>query len=141
MSELLSGKDANPELDPMGSLVDADMGAFLIWIDQQRLAWAEQSSFLVWFEDHSEALIVSPDLPRNTESGTSVDMNWLLRQIGQARPPAVGRKGPQSRAAKAAALHPHCEDSLLNKIDSNEDMLDFLNSASFSIERTPHADS
>jgi hypothetical protein len=119
MSELLSGKNANPEVDPAGSLIDADMGAFLMWIDQQRLAGAEQASFLVWFEDHSEALVVSPDLPRNTESATSVDMKRLLGQIGQKE------------------LRPDRDNAVLDRIDTNEDMLDFLNHAKY---RGPRAE-
>lgn len=38
MNELLSAKDENTELDPMGSLIDADLGAFYMWVDQQRLS-------------------------------------------------------------------------------------------------------
>ncbi|MGH9470152.1 MAG: hypothetical protein ACRD1N_07410, partial [Terriglobia bacterium] len=82
MNELLSGQDARPQPDPAGSLIDADMGAYLMWIEQQRLAGARQASFLVWFEDHSQALVISPDLPRNTESSNPGNMRWLLRQAG-----------------------------------------------------------
>lgn len=81
MNELLSGKEQNPEVDPMGSLIDADMGAFYMWNDQQRLSGANEASFLLWFENHSEALVISPSLPRNTESNSRVDMQWLLAQV------------------------------------------------------------
>src|SRR5579872_2720307 len=37
MNELLSNAGATPELDPEGSLIDADMGAYYHWINQQRL--------------------------------------------------------------------------------------------------------
>src|SRR5260370_22732163 len=40
MNELLSGKEQNPELDAPGSLIDGDMGAYYMWIDQQRLSGA-----------------------------------------------------------------------------------------------------
>ena len=39
MNELLSARHADPELDPLGSLVDADMGAYYTWLNQQRLTW------------------------------------------------------------------------------------------------------
>ena len=81
MNEMLSGKNQNPELDPTGSLIDADMGAYLTWLDQQRLPAAEQSSFLVWFENHNEALAIAPTLPRGTESNNPVDLHWLVQQI------------------------------------------------------------
>ena len=81
MNELISGKPSNITLDPQGSLLDADMGAYLTWVNQQRLAGAEQSSFLVWFEDHSEALAIAPSLPRGTESSSAIDLGGLLAQI------------------------------------------------------------
>jgi len=69
-------------MDAPGSLIDADMGAFYMWLDQQRLSGAEEASFLIWFEDQHEAFVVSPSLPRNTESNSRVDMHWLLAQTG-----------------------------------------------------------
>jgi hypothetical protein len=82
MNELLSGNEQTIEMDAPGSLIDADMGAYYMWLEQQRLPGAEQSSFLIWFEDHAEALVVSPSLPRNTESNARVDLRWLLAQTG-----------------------------------------------------------
>jgi hypothetical protein len=81
MNELLMAEPTKPELDPMGSLIDADMGAFYMWLDEQRLPGAKQSSFLAWFEGHNQALIVGPGLPANTTSDQSVDMQWLLKQV------------------------------------------------------------
>ncbi len=82
MNELLAGDERNVEMDAPGALIDADMGAYYMWLGQQRLAGAEQSSFLIWFEDHAEAFVVSPKLSRNTESNARVDMRWLLAQTG-----------------------------------------------------------
>ncbi|HUI43333.1 MAG TPA: hypothetical protein VL523_15320 [Terriglobia bacterium] len=81
MNEMLSGEKQNPALDPEGSLIDADMGAFYTWLNQGRLAGAERSSFLVWFEGHQEALAIAPALPRNTESDSSIDLKELVGQI------------------------------------------------------------
>jgi hypothetical protein len=78
MNELLSDSIATPELDPLGSLVDADMGSYYHWINQQRLAGAEHSSFLVWFEGHREALVISPSLPRGVLSDSPMDLKGLL---------------------------------------------------------------
>ncbi len=78
MNELLTGGDSNPELDLTGSLIDADMGAYYQWINQQRLPGAERSSFLVWFEGHSQALAIAPSLPRGTESNSNLDLGQLL---------------------------------------------------------------
>jgi hypothetical protein len=80
MNELLQG-EATVELDAPGSLVDADMGSYYIWLDQQRLANVEQSSFLVWFEEHNQALGIGPSLPRGTHSDSHADLQQLLQWI------------------------------------------------------------
>ena len=78
MNELLSGSGSNIELDPMGSLIDADMGAYYQWINQQRLPGSERSSFLVWFEGHNQAVAIAPSLPRGTESNSALNLGELL---------------------------------------------------------------
>jgi len=65
----------------VGSLIDADMGAYYHWINQQRLSGAERSSFLVWFEGHNKALAIAPSLPRGTESNGPIDLQQLLTQL------------------------------------------------------------
>ena len=81
MNELIAAPREAPTLDPQGSLVDANMGAYLTWLNQQRLSGAYQSSFLVWFEDHQEALAIGPSLPRGTASGSPVGLPQLLGMI------------------------------------------------------------
>lgn len=78
MNELISATQANVELDPAGSLVDADMGSYYTYLNQQRLTGAERSSFLVWFEGHSEAVVIGPAMPRGTASSNSTDLKQLL---------------------------------------------------------------
>jgi hypothetical protein len=78
MNELLSAMSASPEFDFVGSLVDADMGAYYNWVNQQRLPGGEQSSFLVWFEGHNQALAVGPSTPRGTESTSAADLEQVL---------------------------------------------------------------
>lgn len=78
MNELLSGKQDQAELDPLGSLIDADMGAYYNWINQQRLPGAERASFLVWFENHNQAVAIGPAIPRGTESESATDLGQLL---------------------------------------------------------------
>jgi hypothetical protein len=78
MNELLSNAGGTPELDPVGSLIDADMGTYYHWINQQRLQGYDRSAFLVWFEGHSQALVIAPTLPRGTQSSSSLDLGQLL---------------------------------------------------------------
>jgi len=78
MNEMISGGQNRPELDPLGSLVDADFGSYYNWLNQQRLPGAEQSTFLVWFEGHSQAVAIGPSWPRGTQSDAPADMKKLL---------------------------------------------------------------
>lgn len=78
MNDLLSNSQAKPELDFIGSLVDADMGAYYHWINQQRLPGASESVFLAWFEGRQQAMVVSPALPHGVESDSSINLGKLL---------------------------------------------------------------
>jgi hypothetical protein len=80
MNELLAGINKE-DVDPVGSLVDADMGAYYNWLNQQRLPGADASSFLVWFEGHSQAVVISPSTPRGTESVEPTDVRRLLSWV------------------------------------------------------------
>jgi hypothetical protein len=79
MNELLADKDPHPEVDPIGSLVDAQMGAYYHWINQQRLPEAERSAFLIWFEGHGDALLIAPTLPRGVRSTSEMDLKQLVK--------------------------------------------------------------
>jgi hypothetical protein len=81
MNELLSRIHGDSELDPIGSLIDADMGAYYNWLNQQRLSGAEKSSFLVWFEGHNAGVAIGPSFPRGTESTSVADVGQVLSWI------------------------------------------------------------
>lgn len=78
MSEMLALTKESVGEDPAGSLVDADMGAYYNWLNQQRLSGAPQSSFIAWFEEHGTAIAIGPAVPRATVSNSVVDMRRLL---------------------------------------------------------------
>ena len=78
MNELLNSTDTHVELDPAGSLIDADMAAWYHWLNQQRLSGADRSTFLVWFEAQQQALVVAPSLPRGVASDSVIDLKALL---------------------------------------------------------------
>jgi len=80
LGELLSEGRDTPALDAMGSLIDADMGAWYTWLNQQRLTGADQSRFLVWFEDHGEALAIAPGLKAGVVA-EFIDMKGLLARL------------------------------------------------------------
>jgi len=81
MNELLSATSSGGELDLIGSLIDGDMGAYYNWINQQRLPGADKSAFIAWFEDHKEALVIGPSVPRGTESSTPAEIKQLLSWV------------------------------------------------------------
>ena len=80
MNELLAEHQRPPELDPQGSLIDADMGAYYTWINQQRLAGDDKSAFLAWFEDHGEAVAIAPGLSAASVRTQPIDWrSWSAR--------------------------------------------------------------
>ena len=95
MNELLAEAQRRPELDPQGSLVDADMGAYYTWLNQQRLSGAEQATFLVWFEDHAEAVAIGPGFDGGRPFG------------GADRTSGPGREGVQGRLVRASRYVPY----------------------------------
>lgn len=84
MNELLSSSGGRLEVDPAGSLLDADMAAWYHWLNQQRLPGADRSTFLVWFEAQRQALLVAPSLPRNVVSDSALDLKAILALASSA---------------------------------------------------------
>jgi hypothetical protein len=82
MDEMISESSQEMGVDPQGSLIDADMGSYYIWLNQCRLPGANASSFLVWFEEHGIACCVSPLHKPGTESDQPVDLAQLIRSAG-----------------------------------------------------------
>jgi hypothetical protein len=75
-------EDTTPqEFDVRGSLIDADLGAYYTWINQERLSESDKSVFLVWFENHNEALAIAPHLERGAQSKEEISLETLLRRI------------------------------------------------------------
>ena len=78
MNELLKRNPLTQPVDPEGSLVDADMGAYYTWINQNRLIGADQAYFLVWYEAQTLALAVGPTMPAGTTSTVNVKLGKIL---------------------------------------------------------------
>ena len=96
MNELLAEAQRRPDLDPQGSLVDADMGAYYTWLNQQRLSGAEQASFVAWFEDHEEAVAIGPAFAPNQRSDAPIELRDILARVSLP-----------IRAATEGTLNPH----------------------------------
>ena len=78
--EELSGIQEKVVLDPAGSLLDADMGAYYTWINLQRLSGSDQSCFLAWFEGHGDAIVVGPGFSAGATSPAKLNLAELLRR-------------------------------------------------------------
>ena len=78
MDELLRADSGKPGVDPRGSLIDADIGAFYTWINLQRLPVADRSRFIVCLEDGSEALAVGPGLSKGTISDSKCSLQKIV---------------------------------------------------------------
>jgi hypothetical protein len=74
----LSHPDREQAPDGPGSLIDAEMGAYLSYVNLMRLPHAERASLLVWHEGYGQALLVGPDLPRGVESNSAMTLKGLL---------------------------------------------------------------
>lgn len=81
MNELLGEHQRPPDPDPRGSLIDADMGAYYTWLNQQRLPGDDQAAFLACFEDHDEAVAIAPSMERGKQSGAPIDLADLAARI------------------------------------------------------------
>jgi hypothetical protein len=81
MNELLAEAKGKPELDPQGSVIDADMGAYYTWLNQQRLAGADQSGFLAWFEGGTEAMAIGPKFKRASVSEAPITLADIVGQV------------------------------------------------------------
>lgn len=81
MNELLADGGERADVDPIGSLVDADMGAYYNWLNQQRLADADKAAFVAWFEGHNSGIVIGPGIPRGTQSDTRMDMKQVLSWV------------------------------------------------------------
>ncbi len=89
MNELLAEHQRPPELDPQGSLIDADMGAYYTWLNQQRLSGRREVGI--------------PGVVRGSRRGGG---NRAGARAGQAlrQPGRPGRSDRADRMIRAPAL-------------------------------------
>jgi hypothetical protein len=79
MNEML--KDETAANDAPGSLMDADMGAYYTWVNQQRLAGAETAGFLALSQSRGKAIVIGPGLAKGSISRTPVSLEELLTSL------------------------------------------------------------
>ncbi|MFL6417649.1 MAG: hypothetical protein ACJ74Y_18505 [Bryobacteraceae bacterium] len=79
INDLVIRKVADADLDPAGSLVDADMAAYYTWLELQKLPGAERAVFLAWFPGRGEALACSPSMAANVISTSRIKIAKILQ--------------------------------------------------------------
>ena len=78
MNEMLAGTAPPTAPDLAGSLLDADMGAYYTWINQQRLAGAGSAVFVAYSEARRQAVAIGPGLPKATTSPNQFPIAKLI---------------------------------------------------------------
>ena len=74
----ISHPDREQAPDGPGSLIDAEMGAYLSYVNLMRLPDAERASLLVWHEGYGQALLIGTDMPRGVEGNSAITLKGLL---------------------------------------------------------------
>jgi hypothetical protein len=72
------------EVDPQGSLVDADMSAYYAWLELQRLSGAAEAHFVAWFENQSIAFAAGPGIKAGTESSEQIPITGILSHLSSS---------------------------------------------------------
>jgi hypothetical protein len=78
---MVAEEAGSADLDPAGSLIDADMAAYYAYLELMRLSDAENAAFLVWLENRSQAFVAGRGIPVNTVSDSPISMAELLSGI------------------------------------------------------------
>jgi hypothetical protein len=78
INDLIEARAISPEVDPEGSLVDADMAAYYAYLELAKLPGGERASFVTWVEGRGEALVIGPNVTKGVESTTPLSMQQIL---------------------------------------------------------------
>jgi hypothetical protein len=78
MDWYLSHPEVEPGSDNSGSLIDAEMGTYLSYVNLMRLPDSEYASFLVWHEGYGQALLIGSGMPQATESPSTITLEGIL---------------------------------------------------------------
>jgi hypothetical protein len=79
MNDLVLASATEEQLDPHGSMIDADMGAYYTWLNLTRLSGAEKSRFIACHEGGGEAIAVAPALSASTLSTQACTLQQILQ--------------------------------------------------------------
>jgi len=69
------------DLDPNGSLVDAEMAAYYAYLELMQLPGAAQASILIWFEDHPLAFVAGRSISTGTYTDSPCSMSETFADL------------------------------------------------------------
>ncbi|MEO7029955.1 MAG: hypothetical protein ABI147_11195 [Acidobacteriaceae bacterium] len=81
MDARLSHPDVEPPPDNSGSLVDAEMGSYLTYINLRRISGDTDALFLVWHEGYGQALLIGRDVPVGSQDTSRKRLEDLLADV------------------------------------------------------------
>ena len=82
MDSRLAQPTQEPPPDFAGSLVDAEMGAYLTYLNLMRLPSTERPHFLAWHEGYGQALLIGEGVSAGAQDTRPVQFINLLKQLG-----------------------------------------------------------
>lgn len=81
MNAMLSSAASNAAPDPEGSFLDADMGAYYTWLNQQRLSGAASARFLAFSQARGQAVAIGPGLAQGTFARDPMSLAQVLKLL------------------------------------------------------------
>jgi len=69
------------ELDPEGSLRDAEMGIYYSWIEMTRITAEGKGTFLAWMEGSQQAVLIGRNAPAATVSPSPLNLEQAFKQF------------------------------------------------------------
>lgn len=79
MNDLVLASATEEQLDPHGSMIDADMGTYYTWLNLTRLSGAERCRFVAYHEGGREAIAIAPAVSANTLSTQACTLQHILQ--------------------------------------------------------------
>ena len=70
------------ELDPEGSLRDAEMGAYYNWLEMQRISVRGGHTFVAWLEGTADGVLLGASAPAGSLCTTPCSLKQALQQFG-----------------------------------------------------------
>ena len=79
MNTMVQSSSGEAELDPNGSLIDADMAAYYTWLEMARQPAGANGVLVAWAAERREAVILGPSVTRGVTMSSPTTVRGLLQ--------------------------------------------------------------